>query len=71
MPIFDFECTKCSRTVERIVKYSEKNSQVCSCGNKMNRKVSAPGVVVPDPNHPAGFKARATGKYKLFNTPTE
>lgn len=32
MPIFDFICTKCGKTEERLVNRSELDSQKCSCG---------------------------------------
>ena len=66
MPVFDFKCTKCNAVVERIVKFSETDSQVCSCGAPMTKELSAPGVVIPDPNHAAGFKPRERGKYKVY-----
>lgn len=32
MPIFDFICTKCGKTEERLVSRSELDSQKCACG---------------------------------------
>jgi putative FmdB family regulatory protein len=40
--LYDFECTKCSKVEERLVGRDEVDSQVCECGDKMERLMPAP-----------------------------
>ena len=47
MPVFDYECKKCDR-VDEIVQYiiADKETYKCpDCGEKMERMLSAPGLL--------------------------
>lgn len=41
MPLYDYLCTKCNTPCERLVKYEERDQQVCDCGYMMLRQLSA------------------------------
>ena len=46
MPIYEYECIKCFSGTERVVKYEEKDSQICTlCGNQLVAMVSAPADI--------------------------
>lgn len=45
MPLYEYECTKCGRRVEKIVKYSDPPLVICeSCGGKVKRLLSSPAI---------------------------
>ena len=42
MPLYEFKCMACLKIEEKICKYSEIESQVCSsCGSPLHKNVSA------------------------------
>lgn len=46
MPIYTYQCIECNVETTLIAKIEERNDQQCStCGNKLNRKIDAPGMV--------------------------
>lgn len=48
MPTYDFECSKCSRTEERTCLFAQRESQVCSCGEKMRMLFSPSSNIISD-----------------------
>ena len=43
MPLYEYECKKCGRRVEKIVKFSDPPLKTCeSCGGKVKRLISSP-----------------------------
>ncbi|MFZ0963547.1 MAG: FmdB family zinc ribbon protein [Terriglobia bacterium] len=45
MPLYEYECKKCRRRVEKIQKYSDPILTICeSCGGKLERLVSSPAI---------------------------
>ena len=45
MPLYEYECKKCKRRVEKIQKYSDPILTVCeSCGGKLERMISSPAI---------------------------
>ncbi len=43
MVVFDYTCSKCNITEERLVNHEEKDNQYCSiCGSKMKREFTNP-----------------------------
>lgn len=43
MPIFDFECDNCDKTVEKIMSYEDSEKKIkCECGKgHLNKKASS------------------------------
>jgi putative FmdB family regulatory protein len=42
MPIFEFECPKCGKTVEKIISYEESEKTIkCDCGKSNLKKNTA------------------------------
>ena len=46
MPIYDYACYTCKKVEEKFVKFSDKDTQSCTCGKGMVRLVSAPAKTV-------------------------
>ena len=45
MPLYEYECKKCGRRVEKIVKFSDPPLTTCeSCGGKLKRLLSSPAI---------------------------
>lgn len=44
MPIFEFHCTVCKQTFEKLLKASAPESECPLCGRMAGRKVSAPAA---------------------------
>ena len=45
MPIYEYECRKCSAHVEAFQKVSDKPLTKCrKCGGKLEKKISAPAI---------------------------
>jgi putative FmdB family regulatory protein len=45
VPLYEYECTKCRKHIERIEKFSGPNIRKCpTCGGKLERLVSAPAI---------------------------
>lgn len=45
MPLYEYECKKCRRRVEKIQKYSDPILTICeSCGGKLERLLSSPAI---------------------------
>ena len=45
MPLYEYECKKCGRRVEKIVKFSDPPLTTCeSCGGKVKRLLSSPAI---------------------------
>ncbi len=45
MPLYEYECKKCRRRVEKIQKYSDPILTICeSCGGKLERLISSPAI---------------------------
>ena len=47
MPLYDFECTRCGKLTERLVRASEADAQLAceGCGAELKRLLSAPAVL--------------------------
>ena len=53
MPIYEYECTKCGKTIEVIQKFSDKPlKKHAGCGGSLTKLISA-----------AGFQFKGTGWY--------
>ena len=47
MPLYEYRCASCSRTVEVIQKFSDKPLKKCEeCGGKLEKLISASGFVL-------------------------
>jgi putative FmdB family regulatory protein len=45
LPLYEYECKKCGRRVEKIQKYSDPILTICeSCGGKLERLLSSPAI---------------------------
>jgi len=45
LPLYEYECKKCRRRVEKIQKYSDPILTICeSCGGKLGRVLSSPAI---------------------------
>jgi putative FmdB family regulatory protein len=45
VPLYEYQCKKCERLTERIVKFSDPPLTVCPhCGGEMEQLISAPAV---------------------------
>ena len=45
MPLYEYQCLKCGRTIERIQKFSDRPLTVCPhCGGKLERMISSPAI---------------------------
>jgi len=45
LPLYEYECKKCRRRVEKIQKYSDPILTICeSCGGKLERMISSPAI---------------------------
>lgn len=45
MPLYDFGCSKCGHTCQRLCSFKESERAVkCKCGATMKKKVSLPAV---------------------------
>lgn len=45
MPLYEYQCTKCSRITEKRQKFSDPELTECPhCGGKLERTISAPAV---------------------------
>ena len=45
MPIYEYQCKKCSHRFERIQKFSDAPVKTCpQCGGKVERLISSPAV---------------------------
>jgi putative FmdB family regulatory protein len=45
LPLYEYECKKCRRRVEKIQKYSDPILTICeSCGGKLERLLSSPAI---------------------------
>lgn len=45
MPLYEFRCTKCGHTFEKIQKFSDPHPETCpQCGGKVEQVISAPAV---------------------------
>jgi putative FmdB family regulatory protein len=54
MPLFDFRCTECHTTTEKIVKTDVEYIECPKCSSKAVKQLSAPG----------GFDLKGSGWYK-------
>ena len=45
MPLFDFKCEKCGKSMEILVRSSEEKAK-CECGSEMKRQISAPSFEI-------------------------
>jgi len=61
MPIFDFHCSKCKTTTERLTKSDVKMIECPQCGYLATKQVSAPG----------GFSLQGEGFYKPSPKPVD
>ena len=47
MPIYEYLCTSCALTVEKMQSFSEPHAKTCEdCGGRLQRLYSSPGVVL-------------------------
>lgn len=45
MPLYEYECEKCHKRVERIEKFSGPHLRTCpSCGGRVTQLISAPAI---------------------------
>ena len=45
MPLYEYECLKCGRRVEKIQKFSDPPLTTCkSCGGELQRLLSSPAI---------------------------
>ncbi len=45
MPLYEYQCTKCKHTFEKIQKFSDKPVTKCpECGGKVEQLLSAPAI---------------------------
>ena len=45
MPLYEYECRKCGKTLEKIQKFSDKPLTKCpDCGGRLERLISAPAI---------------------------
>jgi putative FmdB family regulatory protein len=45
MPLYEYECTKCSHRFEKIQKFSDRPIKKCpECGGRVEQTISAPAV---------------------------
>jgi putative FmdB family regulatory protein len=45
LPLYEYQCRKCSRRMERIQKFSDPPLTTCEeCGGKLERLVSSPAI---------------------------
>jgi len=45
MPLYEYECEKCSHRFERIMKFSDPPLEVCpSCGGTVRKLLSSPAI---------------------------
>lgn len=45
MPLYEYQCTKCSHRFEKIQKFSDKKIRKCpQCGGPVEQVISAPAV---------------------------
>lgn len=42
MPKYDFRCSECGKTFERLVSISKRHSQECECGGEAKQLIAAP-----------------------------
>jgi len=46
MPLYEYKCSKCSKTREVREAYGFVGFQMCACGNFMHRAVSSPTFIL-------------------------
>jgi len=45
LPLYEYECTKCGRRVEKIQKFSDAPLTICEiCGGNLQRLISSPAI---------------------------
>lgn len=44
MPVYEYLCPNCGKQEDRMVKFEDRNNQVCQCGEKTNKRISAPNL---------------------------
>lgn len=45
MPLYEYRCRKCGKTVEKIQKFSDPTLKTCEdCGGKLERLLSPPAI---------------------------
>lgn len=46
MPIYEYECSKCNRVLEKIIKFNEQHPTKCDCsmGGTLSRIISLPSA---------------------------
>jgi len=46
VPVYEYRCSACGKTVEFLCSSFEEDSKVCpSCGGQLRRLISAPGLI--------------------------
>ena len=46
MPLYDFKCPTCSKTVEKLVKVGTVSIECLNCGSAAVKQLSAPGGIM-------------------------
>ncbi|MGA3324948.1 MAG: FmdB family zinc ribbon protein [Terriglobia bacterium] len=75
MPLYEYECKKCGRRVEKIQKYSDPILTICeSCGGKLERLLSSPAIRFKGSgfyiNDYPGKSSDASGKSSADSSPS-
>jgi putative FmdB family regulatory protein len=60
MPLYDFHCAKCGKTVEVLMKMTSETPVCADCGGSMEKLLSKPA----DPGKSAGIIAGARAQAK-------
>lgn len=47
MPSYDYSCPKCGNSTSMIVPYSERDNQLCECGEILVKEFPCPSVNIP------------------------
>lgn len=50
MPIYPYQCSACWRTFERILPVDERDTQVCDCGQQLDRLPAGANFRLPGGN---------------------
>lgn len=72
LPLYEYECTKCGKRVEKIQKFSDRPLAKCEhCGGKLERLLSSPAIQFKGSGWYVTDYARKSGASRTSASPSD